>query len=151
MFLLVLPSSVAGGRLLWEGNTSPRQPQWAPWVFPLATGITHGHRQPPLLVHPQAHPWQPTEPHAHSKPGGGRGWWCWGSPAGWGGQTPASFRPFSRLRDTAALGLLHKAQTLIPPGTGQCNELKNNQHHYPVTLSCSKGFKILCLVAYSIN
>lgn len=68
MSLLVLPAPVAGGRLLWEGNISQRQLHWAPWVFPLATGTTHRHNQPPLLGHPQVHPWQPTQPHAQPRP-----------------------------------------------------------------------------------
>lgn len=62
MSLLVLPAPMAGGRLLWEGNASPRQPQCTPWVFPLAAGIACRQGQPPLLGHPQVHPWQPTQP-----------------------------------------------------------------------------------------
>lgn len=103
--LCSLPQWQEADSFLWEGNTSPRQSQWGPWVFPLATGIARRHGQPPLLGHPQ----RPTHtPSPEVAEAGGAGV----APRGGGG------RPQPPSAHAAALGLLHKGQTLTHPGTG---------------------------------
>lgn len=149
MSLLVVPAPVAGGSLLWEGNTSPRQSQWAPWVFPLATGIARRHGQPPLLDHPWVHPWQPTQLQAQPKPQGGRCWWCWGCPmaGGWGAD-PSLLLAILKPEGCSCTGALAQSPNSHPSWYRTTHGLKNIQHHDPVTLPCPKGSKILCLVDY---
>lgn len=83
MSVLVLPAPMIGGRLLPLGGQHFSQAASVGTVgFTSCYRDRHG--QPHLLEYLWVHAWQPTQPHTPPNPWGGRGWWCWGSPIGWG-------------------------------------------------------------------